>query len=146
MVNVCSQDPPPVVFAYHSGIDVVHSHDLPDVFYIFHGEQRKSDVSRVDLPEQRVHDVRRPRRAVDIQWGFTPVVPRGQQKLSQIANVIVVMVSDKDQVDLLWFNTDLCQLCCNAASCIKQEFDISFFNQERGSLPIWLWDGRACTK
>jgi hypothetical protein len=73
-------------------------------------------------------------------------VPCGQQEFTQIADVIVVMVSDEHMIDVVRGDARFHQLCCYSAPGIKQDLVVLNLNQKRRRVPLWIQDGCASAK
>src|SRR5688572_30474116 len=76
-------------------------------------------IPGIDLAPQRLDDFGCARRPVEIGRSFAAVVPGGQEKIAQVADMVIMVVGNKDGIDLLRGEAGLEELTGDAPAGVK---------------------------
>jgi hypothetical protein len=107
--------------------------------------EREADLALIDLIEQRLDDLLS--ACWTDQWqAARATMPGGQQQITEIANMIIMVVGQKDGAQLVWSEASTEQLCGHAAASIKQEVLVIAGQEYRRALTLWQWIGTSGSK
>jgi len=73
-------------------------------------------------------------------------MPGGQQQIAEIANMIIMVVGQKNGAQLVWAQASTNQLCGHAAAGIEQEVLVIVGQEYRRALTLWQWIGTSGSK
>ena len=143
MIDIGGIDPVSARVTDNAFAHLVDLHQFTNIDAIRVHEQGKVNISGIDLGQERAYNGRCAGRAVNANRGGPAIVLGGQQKFTEIADVIVMMMGEKDRVDLLRCNTHLQQLGGDAPPRVKEQVGAIELDQQGRLLTGWIEDRRA---